>query len=560
MSFVSVGRSQNLINTGTITNAGTMKVRNQVTGLPPAIDGVFEYFGANQDVPATQYRNLVLSGSGQKTTTGGGFAVTNNIGITPAVTLKIQTASLITLGGDLTENGYLEGSIRKTINLTGVTTTSDFGGIGATGSWTGTAPGVTIVTRMSGVASTGNGNQSILRYYDISPTVNTGLNGTLVFRYSDNELNGRDPNTLELWRSLDGGLTWRRQGGTVNTTLRTITKTAIVSFSRWTASDASNLLGPATYESVIVGDVNSDQELDIADLTSIIDHMNGRRVLVGTDSVKADVNRDRAINALDVVAMQNDLLGITPLTKTSQPNGPAIVPTAAAGTLNGAGSQLAVTAELELTRLGLRFNLTNTVPVKGIELYIRLNSPVNVDKPDVVFERARQMGYHISSVGQEVRLVAYNLENLPVASGAGAIVRLPIRLADTSFVDSAHVVVSTADTTFDVALRAPVSKRPTNLPTEFRLYQNYPNPFNPNTTIEYEAKEVSGRIPRVAIQIFNILGQKVLTIDRGEKDAGRYRVVWDGRDDTGTRVPSGIYFYRLLTQDFATSKKMVLLK
>jgi hypothetical protein len=185
---------------------------------------------------------------------------------------------------------------------------------------------------------------------------------------------------------------------------------------------------------------------------------------------------------------------------------------------------------------------------------------VNVDKPDVVFPRGRNMGYHISSIGQEVRLIAYNLENMPIDAGAGSVFRLPIILADTSSVDSVYATVSTADTSFDIALSGTVLKKQTILPTSFTLYQNYPNPFNPSTTIEYEVPEISGRVPRVAIQIFNMLGQKVLTIDRGEKDAGRYRVVWDGLDQTGARVPSGVYFYRLLSQDFATSKKMVLVK
>jgi hypothetical protein len=244
----TVGWAQNLNNNGTIVNTGTMRIKGAVSGMPPAIDGVFEYFGANQNVPASTYKNLVLTGSGTKTTVGGNFTVQQNITIAAPVTLKIPAPDLITLGGTLTESGYLEGSIQRSIDLSGGTTTSAFGNIGATISWTGAAPGLTTVIRTSGKAYTGNGNESIRRAYEITSTNTAGLDASFTFAYHVSELNGRDENTLELWRSVDGGVTWRRQGGTVNTLLKTITKANVRAFSLWTASDAAHPLGPLDYE------------------------------------------------------------------------------------------------------------------------------------------------------------------------------------------------------------------------------------------------------------------------------------------------------------------------
>ncbi len=94
--------------------------------------------------------------------------------------------------------------------------------------------GSTTITRSHG-QQTGNGNQSILRTYDISPTNNSELNATLVFHYDDSELNGLDESTLILYCSVDGGSTWQPMGGSVNTTENTITLSGITSFSRWTA-------------------------------------------------------------------------------------------------------------------------------------------------------------------------------------------------------------------------------------------------------------------------------------------------------------------------------------
>jgi hypothetical protein len=97
---------------------------------------------------------------------------------------------------------------------------------------------------------------------------------------------------------------------------------------------------------------------------------------------------------------------------------------------------------------------------------------------------------------------------------------------------------------------------PASLPTSYDLAQNYPNPFNPSTTIEYDLPTLS----RVKIEILNVLGQRVrLLVDR-EEPAGSYRVIWDGTDDRGQPVSTGVYFCRIETEDYLASRKMLLLK
>lgn len=248
--FIDLAGAQSLINTGSINNTGLIRVKDQAVGLPSRIDGVFEFFGANQQVPAKQYSHLVLSGSGTKTTIGGSFTVTDSISIATAVTLRVECRCSITLNGTLTEGGYLAGMIQRRVDLSGSTSSSDFGNIGATISWVGLAPGSTSVTRGSDSSLTGDGHQSIKRFYNIVPDTNNGLNATLVFRYSNNELNRQNPAALSLWRSTDSGATWRKQGGTIDVASGTITKTGITSFSLWTAADSDHPLGPSTIEGV----------------------------------------------------------------------------------------------------------------------------------------------------------------------------------------------------------------------------------------------------------------------------------------------------------------------
>ncbi len=95
------------------------------------------------------------------------------------------------------------------------------------------------------------------------------------------------------------------------------------------------------------------------------------------------------------------------------------------------------------------------------------------------------------------------------------------------------------------------------VPTQFGLDQNYPNPFNPTTTITFGLPKESN----VTLEVYNILGMKVRTLIAGERmNAAKYSVDWDGKDNSGMSVPSGIYLYRLHTDKFDAAKKMVLMK
>ncbi len=100
-----------------------------------------------------------------------------------------------------------------------------------------------------------------------------------------------------------------------------------------------------------------------------------------------------------------------------------------------------------------------------------------------------------------------------------------------------------------------------SLPRAFALGQNYPNPFNPQTVIRYDIPERAGEGVGVNIDIFNIHGQLVKSLVDEVKAPGSYTAQWDGRNDRGAAVSSGIYFYRIKAGDeFVSTRKMVLLK
>lgn len=99
-------------------------------------------------------------------------------------------------------------------------------------------------------------------------------------------------------------------------------------------------------------------------------------------------------------------------------------------------------------------------------------------------------------------------------------------------------------------------KGPAGLPKEVRLLQNYPNPFNPVTRIMFELP----RADLVDLTVFNVLGQKIITLANGFVEAGRHEVVWNGMDGKGKQVASGLYLYRLRTVKSSYTGKMLFLK
>jgi len=101
-----------------------------------------------------------------------------------------------------------------------------------------------------------------------------------------------------------------------------------------------------------------------------------------------------------------------------------------------------------------------------------------------------------------------------------------------------------------------VDKVENEIPTEFALEQNYPNPFNPSTTIEFAIPKLAD----VNLTIYNVLGQSIRTIRMNNTQAGRYSIIWNGTNDFGAKVSTGIYFYKIKAGKYSDIKKMVFMK
>ncbi len=94
------------------------------------------------------------------------------------------------------------------------------------------------------------------------------------------------------------------------------------------------------------------------------------------------------------------------------------------------------------------------------------------------------------------------------------------------------------------------------IPGVFALHQNFPNPFNPSTEIRFNLPEAGN----VNLAIYNLMGQKIRTLSSVNMTPGYHAIIWDGTNDMGSQVATGMYFYSIQSNNFQATKKMLFLK
>ena len=163
-----------------------------------------------------------------------------------------------------------------------------------------------------------------------------------------------------------------------------------------------------------------------------------------------------------------------------------------------------------------------------------------------------QDGVMLLHVPGDVSITAADEGALP-----GEAITLRLKTAQGTF-DLDTQIVFEADAAKEATIDAALADQ---LPRAFSLAQNHPNPFNPSTRIAYAIPaDVDAKGTQVRLQVFDIRGRVVRTLVNTKQSAGRYAVQWDGSDDAGQPVSSGVYFYRLQTAQFSQTHKMMMLK
>jgi len=304
------------------------------------------------------------------------------------------------------------------------------------------------------------------------------------------------------------------------------------------------------------GDINLDDHVDILDLLLIVDHITGKSTLTGSQFSAADIytypNGDGAVNVQDLSLLQNVIL------TGMYPDGQRIQKTVVTPVLLAAGlkkSALAPDASVTayVTSSGIVIHLQNTVPVKGLQISLG-----NIHSMPAAMKATTTMGnvlYGTDSDGLNLLLFSSNGD--VVAPGERTVAVLPFSLANASGVSLTSVVIAGTDNKVIGSVEATLShEQPEELPSKYALQQNYPNPFNPSTEIKFSVPQTSA----VKLVVYNSLGQEVRTLFAGQVEQGTQVVRWDGRDNHGNTLASGMYIYRMTAGSFTQSYKMMLLK
>ena len=297
------------------------------------------------------------------------------------------------------------------------------------------------------------------------------------------------------------------------------------------------------------GDCNLDRAVDVGDIISIVHYILGEISFGDRQEQAADANQDSLINVADLVAMIDMILGRWMGPAPSMYSGPmAYLKLDYQDLLEGNSDEVQVLANLE-------------VPVAGAQLQIEYDPAQVSFKVPRLAERSDHflVEYRDDGMGR-LSLLMYNLSNRPIPAGEGSIVSLPAVLNPYASGD-VRIQLKQVVLADEKAALIPVSDGSPSIPVAFELDQNYPNPFNPSTTIRFSLPSQSkgGYLP-TTLRIYNVLGQMVRTLMDEPLAAGTHDVIWDGKDDRGSQVASGIYFYKLRSGDYEDTKKMVMMK
>jgi hypothetical protein len=310
------------------------------------------------------------------------------------------------------------------------------------------------------------------------------------------------------------------------------------------------------------GDTNCDCMRNLADVIYLLNYLfRGGPEPCPLDA--GDVNGDCVIDIGDPVYLLNYLFkgGPPPVCGcASHPESAGCCPNggdwsgfakstgeAELGVVPGTGEKensLEITGSLSTDVAGLQLEISYD-PEKVTSIIPRLTERTNTLQ---LFSSARNGLLKLGIVD----LAAKNL----IKAGDGPLVRLNIGGGDLSSVEINKAVLVDQDAKPLNVRILPKSEAGAARPATFSLHQNHPNPFNPETDISYSIP-VDGRM---ALSIYNVRGQKVKTLVESNQAAGYYTVHWDGTDEQGRKVASGIYFYRLQAGERTETKKMILMK
>jgi hypothetical protein len=306
----------------------------------------------------------------------------------------------------------------------------------------------------------------------------------------------------------------------------------------------------------IVGDFNGDLETDVVDVVALVNYLF--RNAEGHEPLEAgNVNCDDIANVTDVVYLVNYLFrnGVDLCNCTIPEELLARYENRAKAILG-----LCLPVDENTNEIEVFLDAEIEEEVAGIELDLNFDLSQLEVKEISTTSRTDGLGLYYNVKQDKVKIGMVDIYgNHTVMPGDGSLLKLKFQMKGKGTKISSvgienAILVNTSAQELDVQIRP--NKLIRTIPQTFSLAQNYPNPFNARTVIRYSLPKDS----KVKISIYNILGQRVKVLVDEYQTTGHKTVVWDGTNQKGKEVASGVYLYKIKADDFVQSKKMLLLK
>jgi hypothetical protein len=295
------------------------------------------------------------------------------------------------------------------------------------------------------------------------------------------------------------------------------------------------------------GDVNLDGRIDVADVVNVVGYILGDFPLSFRQFVAADVVTDNFVDVFDLVAIINIIFG-APASNNVLSGLPAVLELAY-DPHDGPNGAYVLSADLPDDVAGAQFD------IKYNKAILSLGAPERTGSADGV-----NLYYRSGGNGRVTAILLRNpfQEGSKIPAGNGALLRIPVSAKAADAAPNARIdAAKLADPNANKIEVSGIS----SVPRSFALEQNYPNPFNGATVIAFSLDGAGAATVDGRLEVFNVLGQKIKTLHRGELPSqGSYSFTWDGTDNEGNGLASGVYFYRLSLGDKDETRKMVLLK
>ena len=293
-----------------------------------------------------------------------------------------------------------------------------------------------------------------------------------------------------------------------------------------------------------LGDTDFDSNVSLSDLLAVADYVLEAIEPTEDQFRGADVNKDQLINIQDMVLILDIIYGGNARRLVTD-----VASIAELSLRNGGGTSLLLDLAYDGFVRGIQFDLSTDMS------RLSFGSPLLNELQEGVM-----INSHTLEDGS-TRVLAVNMNGGLLSFSTDGFITVPVMIntdrGERVKVDLSGVQLIGQDgQNIPVAAKGDGSVALELIPMQYALYQNFPNPFNPVTEIQFDVPDVSV----LDLVVYNLMGQQVRRLVNGEIQAGYHRVVWDGLNDRGEQVSTGVYIYSLTSPSFHNTKKMVLLK